>query len=51
MRGGLVGIDIGHKGERRVGKLFWRGLGWIGAGPEPPVGRKTVLQGEVDRIC
>jgi len=50
MRGGLVGIDIGHKGERRVGKLFWRGLGWIGAGQEPPVGRKTVLQGEADRI-
>ena len=47
--GGLVGIAIGHKGERRVGKLFWRGLGWSGAGPEPPVGRKTVLQGDADR--
>ena len=47
--GGLVGIAIGHKGERGVGKLFWRGLGWIGAGQEPPVGRKTVLQGEADR--
>ena len=38
---GLVGIAIGHKGERGVGKLFWRGLGWRVAGPEPPVERKT----------
>ena len=37
----MVGIAIGHKGERGVGKLFWRGLGWRVAGPEPPVERKT----------
>ena len=48
-RGGLVGIAVGHKGEIGVGKLFWMGLGWSGAGQEPPVGRKTVLQGEADR--
>jgi hypothetical protein len=30
--GGLVGIAIGHKGERGVGKLFWRGLVWSWAG-------------------
>ena len=47
--GGLVGIAVGHKGEIGVGKLFWMGLGWIGAGQEPPFGRKTVLQGEADR--
>lgn len=47
--GGLVGIAVGHKGEIGVGKLFLMGLGWSGAGPEPPVGRKTVLQGEADR--
>ena len=46
--GGLVGIDVGHKGEKGVGKLAW--LGWRGVGPEPPVGRKTVLQGEEDRM-
>ena len=44
--GGLVGITIGHKGERWVGKIFWRGLGGLGA----PSRRQTPLPGCVATI-
>ena len=44
--GGLIGIAVGHKRQIWVGKFFLDG---VGDGQEPPVGRKSVPQGEADR--
>ena len=46
---GWLALLLVTKGRSGLASFFWMGLGWSGAGQEPPVGRKTVLQGEADR--